>query len=65
MLEELLTLESEDPVIEIEPDSFESAEPGTAITVRVRAGINSVSWIPGCFNFAVDEIVAETCMRRE
>ncbi|MCP4773420.1 MAG: pilus assembly protein [Planctomycetaceae bacterium] len=65
ILDELLTLEIEDPVIETEPGSLESAEPGAAVTVRVRVGINSVSWIPGYLNFAVDEIVAETCMLRE
>jgi hypothetical protein len=65
ILDELLTLEIEDPVIETEPGSLESAEPGAAVTVRVRVGINSISWIPGYFNFAVDEIVAETCMLRE
>ncbi|MGI9468476.1 MAG: TadE/TadG family type IV pilus assembly protein [Rubripirellula sp.] len=63
--DELLVLEIEDPVIETEPASLELAEPGAAVTVRVRVGINSVSWVPGYFNFAVDEIVAETCMLRE
>jgi Flp pilus assembly protein TadG len=63
--DELLTLAIEDPVIETEPASLELAEPGAAVTVRVRVGISSVSWIPGYFNFAVNDIVAETCMRRE
>ena len=63
--DEILTLAIEDPVIETEPASLESAEPGAAVTVRVRVDINSVSWIPGYFNFASTEIVAETCMSRE
>lgn len=63
--DELQILAIENPVIETEPASLESAEPGAAVTVRVSVGINSVSWIPEYFNFAVDEIVAETCMRRE
>ena len=63
--DELLTLEIEDVVIETEPASLELVEPGGEVTVRVRVGIDTVSWIPGYFNFSVNDIVAETCMRRE
>lgn len=63
--DELQALEIENPVIETEPASLESAEPGTAVTVRARVSINSVSWIPGYFNFTGEEIVAESCMSRE
>ena len=63
--DELMILDIDESVIETEPASLESTEPGATVTVRVRVGINSVSWVPGYFNFAGNEIVAETCMRRE
>lgn len=63
--DELLTLEIEDVVIETEPAFLELVEPGGEVTVRVRVGIDTVSWIPGYFNFSVNDVVAETCMRRE
>ncbi|MDE0862771.1 MAG: pilus assembly protein [Rubripirellula sp.] len=63
--DELAVLLLTDVTIETEPASLEFAEPGAEITVRVRIGIDSISWIPDYFNFAVNDMVAETCMRRE
>lgn len=65
VLDEMALLSINDVTIETVPPSVELAEPGAEITVRVRVGIDSISWIPDYFSFATDEIVAETCMRRE
>jgi len=63
--EELALLAIQNATIETVPAVIEDAEPGSQVTVRVRVDISSVSWIPGFFNFAATEIVAESSMRRE
>ena len=63
--EELAILAINNATVEVEPASIEDAEPGSQVTVRVRVDIASISWIPGYFNFATSDIVAESSMRRE
>jgi Flp pilus assembly protein TadG len=63
--EELALLAISDATVEVEPSSFEEAEPGSQVTVRVRIDIASVSWIPGFFQFETSQIVAQSSMRRE
>jgi hypothetical protein len=63
--QELALLSIQDATIEMEPELIEDAEPGSEVTIRVRVGIDSVSWVPGFFNFTANEIVAESSMRRE
>ncbi len=62
---ELALLQIDNAIIEIVPESIEDADPGSEVTVRVRVDIDSVSWVPDYFQFAVPEIVAESSMRRE
>ena len=63
--EELALLAISDANVEVEPASIEEAEPGSQVTVRVRINIDSISWIPGFFDFETSDIVAESSMRRE
>ena len=63
--QELALLSIQGATIEVEPELVEEADPGSEVTVRVRVGIDSVSWIPGFFDFTATEIVAESSMRRE
>ncbi len=63
--EELALLGINGATIELEPSSVELAEPGSAVTVRVRINLNSISAVPGLFDYAVTDIVAESSMRRE
>ena len=65
VLDEMAVLSINDVTIETVPASLELAEPGAEITVRVRVGIDSISWVPDYFSFSTNDIVAETCMRRE
>ena len=51
--------------IEMEPEMIEDAQPGSQVTVRVRISLDSVSWVPGFFSFATNDIIAESSMRRE
>jgi Flp pilus assembly protein TadG len=63
--DELAIMAITDAVVELDPDPLEDAAPGSQVTVRVLIDIESVSWVPGFFNFATSQIVAETSMRRE
>lgn len=63
--QELALLSIQGATIETVPELIEEAEPGSQVTVRVSVGIDSVSWVPGFFDFAATEIVAESSMRRE
>ena len=63
--EELNIMALSDAVIETEPASLADAAPGSTVTVRVRINLTDISWIPGVFDFAASEIIAETAMRRE
>jgi Flp pilus assembly protein TadG len=63
--QELALLGISDATVEMEPSSLELAEPGSAVTVRVRMDLQAISVVPGLFNFAAGDIVAESSMRRE
>ena len=63
--DELALLSISSATIETVPESFEDADPGSEVTVRVRIDIGTVSWIPDWFEFDVTDIIAESCMRRE
>ncbi len=63
--EELALLGINAATVEIEPSSVELADPGSPVTVRVRVDLDSVSAVPGLFDFAATDIVAESSMRRE
>ena len=63
--QELALLSIQGASIEIDPKVIEEADPGSQVTVRVSVGVDSVSWIPGFFDFTATEIVAESSMRRE
>lgn len=63
--QELAIMSITNAVVELEPNPLEDAEPGSQVTVRVRIGIDSISWVPDYFQFPVADIVAETSMRRE
>ncbi len=63
--EELALLGITNAAVEMVPASLENADPGSTVTVRVRIELASVSCVPGFFDFAVSEIVAESSMRRE
>lgn len=63
--DELALLSISSATIETVPESFEDADPGSAVTVRVRIDIGTVSWIPDWFDYDVTDITAESCMRRE
>ncbi|TWU34366.1 TadE/TadG family type IV pilus assembly protein [Novipirellula artificiosorum] len=62
---ELAILAIDGAAIEVEPALVEEAAPGSLITVRVRIGIASVSWVPGFLDFGTTDLVAESSMRRE
>lgn len=63
--EELALLGINGATVEMVPASIEMADPGSPVTLRVRIDLGSVSVVPGFFDFAVTEIVAESSMRRE
>lgn len=63
--EELTLLGITGANIELVPTSIELAEPGDPVTVRVRIDLDAISAVPGIFDFAVTDIVAESSMRRE
>lgn len=63
--EELAIMSITSASIEVDPDPLTVAEPGSQVTVRVRVPIDSVSWVPGFFQFPINDIVAESTMRRE
>ena len=51
--------------VQVQPNPLDSGAPGSDVTVRVEIPTTSVSWVPGYFDFAAPNIVAETVMRRE
>jgi Flp pilus assembly protein TadG len=63
--DELALLAIQNATVELDPSSIETSAPGSQVTVRVRIDIDSISWIPGFFQFGTSEIVAESSMRRE
>ena len=63
--QELALLGITGATVEMVPSSIEMAEPGSPVTLRVRIDLGSVSVVPGFFDFAVSDIVAESSMRRE
>ena len=63
--EELALLGITNATVEMVPASLENADPGSTVLVRVRIDLGSISCVPGFFDFAASEIVAESSMRRE
>ena len=63
--EELALFGIDNAIIETVPSAISTAAPGDPVTVRVRINAADVSWVPGFFDWAIDEIVAESAMRRE
>ena len=65
VVEELAIFGIDNAIIETEPFDIDQALPGSSVTVRVRINAADVSWVPGFFDWAFTEIVAESSMRRE
>ncbi len=65
VVEELAVFGVDNAIIETEPFDINQAPPGSPVTVRVRINAADVSWVPGFFDWAFTEIVAESSMRRE
>ena len=63
--EELAVIGITNAIVETEPPILDQAAPGSPVTVRVRINAADVTWIPGFFDWALTEIVAESAMRRE
>ena len=63
--EELALMSVDRATIAVDPSSLSLATPGTYVTVQVSIPTESVSWIPGFFDFHSPHIVAQSVMRRE
>lgn len=63
--EELALMGVDTATITVNPTAIQEADPGSQVTVQVDISIDSISWIPGFFNFGVANITAESSMRRE
>lgn len=63
--DELALMSVDQATIDIDPANLSMATPGTYVTVKVSIPTESVSWIPGFFDFQAPNIVAESVMRRE
>jgi hypothetical protein len=65
VVEELAIFGVDNAIIETDPFDIDQAPPGSPVIVRVRINAAEVSWVPGFFDWAFTEIVAESSMRRE
>lgn len=65
VMDELNLMSIDSATIELEPEIFSSAEPGSNITVRVRIAPEEVSWLPSILTLTIPEISATSVMRRE
>ena len=63
--EELALFNIADAVVETVPASIEDIEPGTVVKVRITIDPDANSWVPGFFDWAIPDMVAESSMRRE
>tara|TARA_R110002049_G_scaffold2750_9_gene22367 strand:- start:38246 stop:38662 length:417 start_codon:yes stop_codon:yes gene_type:complete len=63
--EELALFAINDAVVETIPPSIEDMEPGLEVKVRITIDPAANSWVPGFFDWAIPDMVAESSMRRE
>lgn len=63
--EELAILGIDSGTVTVTPNLDGNASPDGNIRVAVTIPIASISWIPNFFSFGVNDVVAETSMRRE
>ena len=63
--EELALMSISGAVVETIPASIEDMDPGLEVMVRITIDPAANSWVPGFFDWAIPDMVAESAMRRE
>ena len=63
--QELALMAVNGAIVETIPANIENMDPGLEVKVRITIDPAANSWVPGFFDWAIPDMVAESSMRRE